>query len=227
VADPPTTLNTTIGSKTANSYCTAAEADAILTGLGIYTLTSWTALQTAGKEFRLKLAAKLTDSMFHYIGWPVYMNQALAFPRRIPTSDYPTIVRGLMRWDPYWGYGGDLFGASDIPGEWTWDEDDPIVIPDDIKTVQACIAYAVVHKRLTTQSDPADGPDDALEISSMSIGGLSMSAASGPLQRLDGTPLEAVTSSEHMHIYLLLEPYVSQIAMSPGPRGPVLLDEVA
>ena len=200
-----------------------------MTGLGIYDMTAWGLLTTAGKEFRLLLAAKLMTSLFSYIGWPVYKNQALPFPRRIPKGDYATQVRSMIAWDSWWGYGGDIFFPASMSGGtglWTWPEDDPIVIPDDIKIAQACIAYAVIHKRLVQQSNPADGPEDSLDVSSMSYGGLSMSASTGSPVRLDGTTLEAVIRSEHSHIYLLLEAYITRIVCSPGPRGPALLPEV-
>lgn len=172
-------LNSTVGSSSANSLITATEADAILAALGIYDLTAWTALTTAAKNLRLILAAKIMSSQFDYRGWPVYVNQALPFPR------------------------------------W-FTEDDDITIPDEMKIVQACIAYAVVHKRLVDVSNPDDGAVENADISSLSLfGAISISAASTPIQSSDNSALEAVIKSEHAHIYLFLEDWIVQVAMTP------------
>lgn len=173
------TLNTTVGSSSANSWATVAEADEILTALGIYDLTAWTALTTAAKTIRLILAAKLMSSQFDYRGWPVYTNQALPFPR------------------------------------W-FTEDDEISVPDEIKVVQVCIAYALIHKRLVDVSDPGDGPTESVDLSSVSLfGAISMSAASSAIESADNSALEATIKSEHMHIYLFLEDWVTQVVLTP------------
>jgi hypothetical protein len=198
------TLRSTTGSKTANSWITAAEADAILTALGVYNLTAWNALTTAAKEFRLILAAKEMASQFDFAGWPVYRNQALPFPR------------------------------------W-FTEEDSIVIPDEIKIAQACIAYAIIHKRLVDISNPADGATEDSDISSISLfGAISISAASSPVDQVDRSALEAAIKSEHAHIYLMISDWVTQASLIPRmpqqdytvflPNGqtiPPLLEEVA
>lgn len=172
-------LNATVGSKSANSLITVAEADAILPALGIYDLTAWTALQTAAKTLRLILAGKIMSSQFDYRGWPVYVNQAMPFPR------------------------------------W-FTEDDEIGVPDEMKIAQACIACGPVHKRLIDIPNPDDGPTENADIASLSLfGAISISAASTPIGSSDNSALEAVIKSEHAHIYLFMEDWLTQVTMTP------------
>jgi hypothetical protein len=183
-------LVTTIGSKLATSFATVAEADAYLTGIGIYTLTAWNALSSARKELFLIHAAIILNNEFTWGGWPVYTNQALPFPRWYTTED-------------------------------------TIEVPEAIKQAQSYIAYAICYKRSLNVSNPADGPSNSPDITSMSVFGISMSAGSTPSQPADSSVLEAVTQTEHMFIYNLLKKYEAGVTCIPGPEGPTPLDEVA
>lgn len=76
------TLVTTIGSSSANSYSSVAEADAALAASIFYPDVSlWTALTTAQKE-ELLIHATLVMGRFWWNGYEVYENQALPLPRR-------------------------------------------------------------------------------------------------------------------------------------------------
>lgn len=73
-------LVTTIGASSANSYITVAEADTILDDAAIWDMAAWDALEDTAKEYRLLLAAALMNQ-FSWAAYPIYTNQALAFPR--------------------------------------------------------------------------------------------------------------------------------------------------
>lgn len=82
-------LVVTGGSATANSYVTVAEADAYIALLPYADVADWAGLETAPKEYRLKLAALVMNSLA-YRGAKACMNQRLAFPRWWRTEDdYP------------------------------------------------------------------------------------------------------------------------------------------
>lgn len=105
---------------------------------------------------------------------------------------------------------------------------DTVEIPEDIKTAQAYIAYAVIHRGLTEITNPADGRSSEPEIKRLSLfSSLVVEASENPVVKSDGSLFEALISSEHFPIYLLISDYLTQIQMSPGPLGPIKLAEVA
>jgi hypothetical protein len=86
-------LELAVGGRQTESFCSAEEADAYIALLGMDT-TSWDALETAAKEFRLKLAAQVMD----YLPWRglrPYCGQALCFPRTCQddVTRYPDEVK--------------------------------------------------------------------------------------------------------------------------------------
>lgn len=81
-------LITTCGSGNANSFITAADASTRLATVPI-DITAWTALSSTAKEQRLIYAAHVMDYL-PWIGWRVYTDQALCWPRTC--QDDPTDV---------------------------------------------------------------------------------------------------------------------------------------
>jgi hypothetical protein len=78
-------LDTRIGSATAQSYITAAEADTLLASLPDDT-TAWDSLSTAEKEFRLRLASDFIGMLRLRQPGKAYRTQALHFPRQCQTD---------------------------------------------------------------------------------------------------------------------------------------------
>lgn len=77
-------LITTPGGSSSNSFVTITEADTYLAASTIIDATAWDTLTEAQKEERLVYAALLMKAQFMWIGWLVYRNQALPFPRWMP-----------------------------------------------------------------------------------------------------------------------------------------------
>jgi len=71
-------LVTTMGSKTANSYCTVEEADEYIAAQWPDD-TVWADLEDEERENLLLLACLAMQNLI-WLGWPVYENQALALP---------------------------------------------------------------------------------------------------------------------------------------------------
>ena len=207
-------LKTTTGSKTADSMITVAEADAYLAASPYSSvLTAWTALSTANKEIRLKLAAKFMKNHYSWIGWPAYENQAMPFPRVKAVRTEDTGFR-----NPVWRYN---------TGSYETQYTDPET-PDDIKRAQAYIAYGIIHRGLVDVTNPNNGPSGHLVAQSLSLfGDMSVSLGSQDPLYTDNSALEMAIRSEHFHINLLIEDWISQFNATPRAFGPTLLDEVA
>jgi len=72
-------LNATPGSPTADSYATVAEGDAYH-DTSLFA-TGWTGAVLADKERALKMATRLLDSYYTWLGQRTFSDQALGFPR--------------------------------------------------------------------------------------------------------------------------------------------------
>lgn len=81
-------INVTSGSKTANSFCTVAEADEFLEASG-WDVSLWDALDDEEKENLLILAALALNNL-SWIGWKCYERQNLAWPRWFEEEEYFT-----------------------------------------------------------------------------------------------------------------------------------------
>lgn len=71
-------LDVTVGGPTAESYSSVAEADAYLAFRG--DTSTWSALDTTGKELKLKWAASILQDLL-WLGIPASLTQALEWPR--------------------------------------------------------------------------------------------------------------------------------------------------
>jgi len=190
-------LKTTLGSKTANSFITIVEADAYLAA-SPYDDAAWLALSTAEKEYRLILAAKYMRNKLSWLGWEVYENQYLPFPR----------------------YTGPI--AVELPDDFVPE------VPADIKMAQAFIAYDMIHRGLVGITAPSLGGASEPEIKSLDLfGRLKVTTSDVAAKRTDGSAIEQQIASEHFHVNMLLEDYAVQISMTPAVPGPTKLTEVA
>lgn len=143
-------LIVTPGAPDANSYATLAEADAYLAICG-YDLDTWSDLDDAHKEFRLKTAALLMNTL-PFRGEKACRDQRLEFPRWWRTDDgYPP-------------YEDTYLTMEDIDDT---GHDRP-TISDDIKEAQIELAYHVVHKGIL-ETDFLDDPDRVIK--SFMLGG--------------------------------------------------------
>lgn len=179
-------LITVRGGNRSNSFITAAQAD-VYVGESPYPVAAWSALSVAEKEYRLMLAAKYMTNRLSWCGAPVYVNQALCFPR------------------------------------W-FAETDTIEVPDSIMRAQALIAYGIIHRGITQITDPSTGPSTMPQASSMSVFGLSFSF--GETTFTDQSAFERLLLSEHFHIWILLDDWLTTISMTPAPSRPQPLPEV-
>lgn len=74
-------LKTSVGGRDSDSFITVAEADAFI-AKGPDDTAEWSALTTAGKEYRLRLAAQAIG-MLPWRGYQTYCGQNLCWPRRV------------------------------------------------------------------------------------------------------------------------------------------------
>src|SRR5688572_24606071 len=72
-------INATPGSPTADAYATLAEATAYMAA-NLYSEV-WTSAVTDDQERALKMASRLLDAYFKWLGVRTYSDQALGFPR--------------------------------------------------------------------------------------------------------------------------------------------------
>jgi hypothetical protein len=193
-------LITTIGSSSANSLCTVAEADTYLDESGLYDMDAWDALEDTVKEQHLVWAMKIMNDLT-WSGWPVYKNQTLFAPRWFDIKEWL-----------YWKEYGDA-----------------VAIPEDLKTAQAYIAYDVVYRRqVGGLINPADGVVGEQQVKSFKLfDSLDVTLATQyTIQQVDGTLFAQLLRSQYWPIYTLLTPYMSLFSAIPEPKGPPLEDEV-
>jgi len=197
-------LNTTVGSKTANSFCTVVQADAYIAA-SLWSASDkalWTALSDSEVEALLKLAAIMMCGM-GWIKYPVYKKQALPFPRWYVDDD-----------------GNDVYVN---------DDDSTVGIPDAIKKAQAYIAFDVVYRALQDRTSPGDGvAGEAIERLSL-FGDVSIGFSKGETSIQNGSAWEDIISKEHWEIAVLIGKYYSPIEwVSNNERAiPDMEDEVA
>lgn len=147
------TLVTTMGSKSANSLITVAEAATYLAA-GPYNVTAWTALTTAAKELRLTMAARLMKYMT-WCGYPVYEEQSMPFPRRWTEDDdieIPDDIKCAQAWLAYdIVHRGLVDSALKPPTEGSPGDD-----------VQSLSLGGVISVSLSKRTAPASGDSGAL-----------------------------------------------------------------
>jgi len=84
------------------------------------------------------------------------------------------------------------------------------LIPGDVKTAQAFIAYSVIHRALLSQPAVADGlPGQFGRPSQISLAGLVSVSFSG--SAAGGSLLDLLVRATPFPVYQLLKPYLSQI----------------
>jgi len=204
------TLTVTAGSTSADSYATVAEADAYMTARGGFqtgTLPAeWTALSTAQKEMRLRLAASLMDSLM-FRGIKATRAQSLAFPR-------------LFRGDDLWPEdvnGNPSDALADQYDDWTaiteaaTDEDvDLPTVPQAVKDAQVETAFQVIHLMLSKQ----DAAESAVqEAGSLTIGKLSINLGSSSNSSAEGVSsiFRSGSFDSQVLILMLLRPYITRV----------------
>ena len=201
-------LTTTIGSASADSYASVAEADVYMAARGNLQLNAqsaeWSGLITAEKEIRLRLAASLLDSLT-FRGIKATKAQALSFPR-------------LFRGDDLWPK-DDLGNLSDAY-EYRYEDWDEITdtadaygytlptIPQAIKDAQVETAFQVIHSTLAgmTPGESASG-----DVESITIGKLSISLGGGSSAGGNSSLFRSESLSAQTLIMLLLRPYVAKV----------------
>lgn len=228
-------LNTTVGSKSANSMVTVAEADTFITGSeSPYPVTTfWSELTTAQKNFRLYYAAKRMCNYYSWLGVPLHVNQAMPHPRYTPSAKWK---KGAWPGAEEWGgfvYGGSFYPVAGWETVLQFDEltEEQLealdFIPEDIKRVQSYLA-CIFHRGLVGVTDPADGPKDEDQIKSLKLfDALDLQLADKPVQPVNSTTFDRITKSEHFIITELLAGYVSTISWGYGTETVPPLAEVA
>jgi hypothetical protein len=207
---------TTPGGSSSNSLCTVAEADDYLDA-SFYDTTAWFDLTEAEKGSLLVIAGLVMNGM-NWIGWPVYENQAMCWPRWIKAQKYPNKAHFLSDYSLFGEDESDLF------------TDETVKFPDAMKKAQAFIAYDVVYRGLQNRTSAAAGPaSDAIRSLSL-FGDISLSFDPGqevPLRDLCN--LSGFLRSRSLEVYTLLSPYVSEYCFTGDwdDWEPEFLDEVA
>lgn len=133
------------------------------------------------------------------------------------------LVMNRMSWAGYQVYENQ---ALAFPRRWTADE--AIEIPLNIQKTQAFIALDVIHRGLVSLSNPSSGVSKAA-IKSLSLfqQSLTVTRADGPVTPADTSGLEQIIRTSHFPIYLLIDPYLTQVDVLPALEGPEMLAEVA
>lgn len=90
-------LDTTVGSQTANSFCTLAEAEEYFAEFPLWPTDTWDELDEAEQKLRLWYAARMMSNDFRWRFWPVYDKQALPFPRWETDEDDIEIPEDIKR----------------------------------------------------------------------------------------------------------------------------------
>lgn len=152
-------LDTTLAGAAADSYVTVADAETYL-GTTEHDLTGWNALEEAGKERRLQLAALIVDSVVPFRGFPATKEQARKWPRIFPGDDLfvdddDPRENSFATWTDLTDY-ADLLGLEEaaLPD-----------LPDALKNAQAEVAFQVVHSHLLTLSAAEAGVSHSMDFS--------------------------------------------------------------
>jgi hypothetical protein len=207
-----TTLITTPGSSGSNSLCSLVEADAYIAA-SFYNKTAWDATEDSEKESLLIIGGMIFNG-FTWLGWPVYTNQAMCWPR------------WLAMQKPAPGYIGDTAPS--------YDPDDLVeadaVFPDAIKKAFAYFCYDVLYRSLQNRTSPGAGPaTDAIRSISL-FGDISLSFSPDlEIPMRDLSSISGLLRTRSPEIWALLSPYVSEMYFISDWDAwqPALLDEVA
>ncbi len=197
-------LITTLGGSTSNSMCTLAEADTYLTNSfygGTYGTipAEWDDMDDAEKESLLILAGLVMNGM-SWVGWPVYEDQAMCWPRWLVYKTQSNNRLNITSWGAFADDESELFTA------------DTARLPDAVKKAQAYIAYDVVWRGLQNRTSPSAGPaSDAIKSISL-FGDVSLSFDPGqevPMRDLQS--INGFMRARAHEIYQLLAPYVTEM----------------
>lgn len=189
----------------ANSLCSLAEADAFLTDSfygGAYGTipAAWDDMDDGEKEQLLILAGMVMNRMT-WVGWPVYEDQAMCWPRWLGNFDV-----SQTRYDL------GLYGG--FPTSWGDDNftEETAQFPLNVKKAQAFIAYDVIFRGLQNRTSPTAGPaTDAIKSINL-FGDVSMSFDSGQeVPMRDLASLSALLRIRAYEIHELLAPYVAEM----------------
>lgn len=218
-------LISTPGGSNSNVLCSLAEADAYIAASLYPDKATWPEKDETERESLLILAGLAMNDM-NWIGWKVYREQAMCWPRwmwpKAPpagrsrkrvTGAFPSDVQ---YGDPYWRLDDEDFVEATA------------VFPQNVQKAFAYFAYDVTDRMLQGRTSPAAGPaTDAIKSLSL-FGDLSMSfSPEADLSLLDMTNLSALLRGRHYEIYQLLQAYVADGSSYGNERfEPTLLDEI-
>ena len=149
----------------ANSYVTTTEMAAYMAARENYDVAEWNNLSDTVKDFRLKVATMLVDSL-RYRGVRATRQQCLAYPRIFPSDkglwaeqmtqlnmmyayeDYATLLEYLKVWKSL-----KIYIESATAGAAAWEPNDVITITISGSAVGATTAWAAArHVTITTPS---------------------------------------------------------------------------
>lgn len=214
-------LITTLGGSASNSLCTLAEADTYLTASfygGTYGVIpdDWDEMSDEEKESLLILAGLIMNGM-SWIGWPVYEDQAMCWPRWLTYKTQSDNRLTMTSWGLFPVDDSDLFTAETAK------------MPTSIKKAQAYIAYDVMWRGLQNRTSPSAGPaSDAIKSISL-FGDVSLSFDPGqevPMRDLQS--INGFMRARSHEIYQMLAPYVTETNLIGhwDDWTPTLLDAV-
>lgn len=214
-------LITTLGGSTSNSLCTLAEADTYLADSfygGTYgdIPSDWDDMSDEEKESLLILAGLVMNGM-SWVGWPVYEDQAMCWPRWLAYKTQPNSRLTITSWGTFPSDESELFTA------------DTARLPVGVKKSQAFIAYDIVWRGLQNRTSPSAGPaSDAIK--SLSLFG-DVSLSFDPGQEVPMRDLQSINGfmrSRSHEIYQLLAPFVTEMNFIGDwdDWTPMLLDAV-
>lgn len=187
-------LDTTIAGENADSYISLSEAESYVLLRQGFDSEWWGDLTDAQKEYYLKTACMLLD-YFPFIGVPACKEQALAFPRIVPTSDLFNDEEFLEA----------PFDTWEEVQEWAdyYDISDP-AIPDNIKYAQVELVFFVVRYSETSTGSNIDTNIDSVKI------GSKISFTFSDKSTIDD-PLEIIKSDALSRFKMLIGKWLSRI----------------
>lgn len=88
-------ITATVGSATADAFCTVAEADTYHQYDQVHTYAAWSALTTAEKEAGIKMATRIIDA-YRFSGYRTTTTQALSWPRELVYVDSVLVSNSVV-----------------------------------------------------------------------------------------------------------------------------------
>jgi hypothetical protein len=212
-------LIVTPGSSDANSLLSLDEFDSYIAA-SFYDKTAYSIMSDTEKTSLLILTG-ITFNAFSWLGYEVYEDQAMAWPRWLTLVEREIIhtTLGPVNYD----------GVSDYEGPWSGGDveytAETAVFPEQIKCACAWYAYDVYYRSIQGRTSPGSGPAaDALKSYSM-FGDVSMSFDTNmeiPLR--DITSISGLLRGRCPEIWTLMSPFVTEVRFmgsdwqSDGPK---------